>query len=69
MPSAKPQIQIMTDAGELSRAAAVEFVRRAGEAVQARGVFTIALAGGSTPKSVYALLAGDGEGSFRNQIP
>jgi 6-phosphogluconolactonase len=43
----------------------VEFVRRAREAGQARGVFTIAPAGGSTPKSVCALLTGDGEGSFR----
>jgi 6-phosphogluconolactonase len=65
MPSAKPQIWLVADVGDLSRAAAVEFVRRAREAGQARGVFTIAPAGGSTPKSVCALLAGDGEGSFR----
>lgn len=69
MPSAKPQIRIVADVGELSRAAAVELVRQAREAVQARGVFTVALAGGSTPKSLYALLTRDGEGSFRSQIP
>jgi 6-phosphogluconolactonase len=68
MPSAKPPIRIVADVGELSRAAAVDLVRRAREAVQARGMFTIALAGGSTPKGVYALLARDGEGSFRSQI-
>jgi 6-phosphogluconolactonase len=59
----------VADAEELSHATAAEFVRRACEAVHARGVFTVALAGGSKPNSLYALLAGDGEGSFRNQIP
>ena len=61
MPSAKPQIWLVADVGDLSRAAAVEFVRRAREAGQARGVFTIAPAGGSTPKSVCALLGLPGE--------
>ena len=56
MPAAKPQIQIVADVGELSCAAAVEFVGRG----HARGMFPFALAGGSSPKSVYALLAGDG---------
>ena len=60
------QIQVYADAQELARAAADEFVRLAGEAVKYRGVFTVALAGGSTPKSLYALLAGD---AFRSRVP
>jgi 6-phosphogluconolactonase/glucosamine-6-phosphate isomerase/deaminase len=45
MPSAKPDIHIVADAEELSRAAAEEFVRQVGAAVRARGVFTVALSG------------------------
>jgi 6-phosphogluconolactonase len=60
MRSGKPQNHIAADAEELSHAAAAEFVRRACEAVHAQGVFRVALAGGSTPKSLYALLAGEG---------
>ena len=69
MPPAKPDIHIVADAEELSWAAAEEFVRRAGEAVRARGGFTVALSGGSTPKSLYALLAREGAESFRAQVP
>jgi 6-phosphogluconolactonase len=68
MPSAKPRIHVVADTEELSRAAAAEFVRQARQTVHTRGGCSIALAGGSTPKSVYALLAGDGEGSYRSQI-
>ena len=39
------------------RAAAEEFAKRASEAVQLRGRFCVALSGGSTPKTLYALLA------------
>src|SRR5262249_2539250 len=51
----------------LSRAAATEFVRQAQEAVQAKGAFTVALSGGSTPKNLYALLADDS--ALRATIP
>ena len=43
----------------LAQAAAGDFVRRAGEAIEASGRFTVALAGGSTPKAAYELLARD----------
>ncbi len=49
-------IRIFPDVEALSQAAAVEFVRCAGEAVAARGRFTVALSGGSTPKRLYQLL-------------
>jgi 6-phosphogluconolactonase len=46
--------------------AATLFVRLAGEAVAARGRFTVALSGGSTPKGVFTLLAGE---EYRPRIP
>jgi 6-phosphogluconolactonase len=54
------QPQIFPDADALARAAVVEVTRLAKEAVAARGIFTIALSGGSTPKKLYHLLAEDG---------
>ncbi len=51
------EIRILTTPQELFGAAAEEVVRAANEAVDARGKFTIALSGGSTPKSLYNLLA------------
>ena len=45
------------DAEQVSRVAADEFVRRAAEAIAKRDVFRVALAGGSTPKRTYELLA------------
>jgi 6-phosphogluconolactonase len=52
-----PTIRAFADAEAVSRAAAAEFVRCAREAVAARGRFTVALSGGSTPKRLYQLLA------------
>jgi 6-phosphogluconolactonase len=51
------QIRILTTPQELFDAAAEEVVRAANEAVNERGKFTIALSGGSTPKSLFNLLA------------
>jgi len=51
------EIRILTTPQELFAAAAEEVVRAANEAVNARGRFTIALSGGSTPKALYNLLA------------
>jgi 6-phosphogluconolactonase len=53
----KPEIQVFANPEALTQAAAAEFVRQVNQAIQARGRFTIALSGGSTPKSLYALLA------------
>ena len=53
------EIRVLPDAAGLNRAAADEFIRCAREAVAARGRFAVALAGGSTPKAVYSLLAAD----------
>ena len=57
----EPDIRVVRDKQEINRAAAAEFVKRALEAVQQSGRFTVALAGGSTPKSVYTLLGDNPE--------
>jgi 6-phosphogluconolactonase len=44
---------------DLFRAAATEFVRIGRAAIAERGCFTVALSGGSTPRSLYSLLAQD----------
>jgi len=56
MPSAR-EIRILKDSEELFEAAAAEFAAQASRAVRARGRFTVALSGGSTPRSLYTLLA------------
>jgi|ERR1022692_939841 6-phosphogluconolactonase len=53
----RPEIRILNTAAELFQAAASEFATLASQAVQSNGRFTVALSGGSTPKSLYALLA------------
>lgn len=55
--SSSATIRILSTPQELFSAAAEEVVKAANEAVAARGRFTIALSGGSTPKSLYNLLA------------
>ncbi len=47
------------DADALARAAAVDLFRLAQESVAARGIFTLALSGGSTPRKLYGFLASD----------
>lgn len=47
----------MKTAAALFEAAAADFSARAAQAVQAKGRFTVALSGGSTPKALYSLLA------------
>jgi 6-phosphogluconolactonase len=60
-----PDIVILDDEDALARESADRFVGRAREAISARGSFTVALAGGSTPKAAYALLAGD---AYRGRV-
>ena len=57
---AGPGVRVFDDAEAVARAAAERFAELAREAVGARGLFTVALAGGSTPRRVYELLAGEG---------
>jgi 6-phosphogluconolactonase len=62
------EIQVLAGADEIARVAADEFVRRALEAVRMKGLFTVVLSGGSTPKSLYSLLASPVD-SFRELVP
>jgi 6-phosphogluconolactonase len=55
--SSAPDIRIFEDPTTLFRGAAEEFVSQANAAVQSSGRFTVALSGGSTPRSLYSLLA------------
>lgn len=53
------EIRTYPDADHLARAAAEHFATLAAEAIAARGQFTVALSGGSTPRAAYALLAAE----------
>lgn len=50
---------------EFNRSAAEKFVEIGNEALEERGFFTVALAGGSTPKSLYQTLASE---EFRDKL-
>jgi len=52
-----PLVRTFADPDAVSRAAADEFVRRAGRGAAERGRFTVALSGGATPQRLYQLLA------------
>jgi 6-phosphogluconolactonase len=59
------EILVAKDKDELHALAAAKFVEIADNAILNTGRFTVALAGGSTPKSLYRLLASN---EFRNKI-
>ncbi len=61
------EIRILDDGAAIARRAAQEFVQAAADAVRAHGSFNAALAGGSTPKALYRLLANDP--ALRSQVP
>ncbi len=52
-------VRALSTPADLFRAAADEFVRLGRAAIAARGRFVVALSGGSTPRSLYSLLAKD----------
>jgi len=58
-------VKIFPNFEELNFFAAEKFVEIANKAIEKNGRFTVALAGGSTPKSLYQLLSSD---NFKNQI-
>jgi 6-phosphogluconolactonase len=62
----RSRLLVAGDAGEFARTAADFLSRRILEAAKARGVCSIALSGGSTPKPVYELLGGS---EFGRRIP
>src|SRR5215467_11734464 len=60
-------VQLFSTCAEIARYASHEVARISADAVAARGVFSIALAGGSTPKMLYALMAE--HPTLRNSLP
>ncbi len=52
---------IYADADALAKAAATQLLHHAQRAVAERGIFTLSLAGGSTPRKLYTLLATEPE--------
>ncbi len=61
------EIRILPDLGAIAKRAAQEFLQAATAAVAEKHAFTVALAGGSTPKALYSLLASDAV--LRAQLP
>lgn len=59
-------IRIFETAADVARAAADYFVETAESSIAADGRFSVALAGGSTPKHTYQLLASD---EYRDRLP
>jgi 6-phosphogluconolactonase len=60
-------VRIAKDAEALMRDAAEVFAAEASDVAGAGGLFSVALAGGSTPHGLYTLLAG--EPAFRERVP
>jgi 6-phosphogluconolactonase len=61
------EVRILQDGAAIAKRAAQEFVQAAAAAAKQNGVFNVALAGGSTPKALYGLLATDA--ALRSQVP
>lgn len=58
------ELRKLTTPQDLFQAAAEEVIHAAKESVTARGRFTIALSGGSTPRGLYTLIAANASGSL-----
>ena len=61
------EVRILADGAAIARRAAKLVVEAGVAAVKEKGVFTISLAGGSTPKALYGLLGTDPV--FKSQMP
>jgi 6-phosphogluconolactonase len=61
------EVIVLPDGAAIARRAADEFLRSVDEAILRKDSFTVALAGGSTPKALYSLLAGDP--AYSSKIP
>jgi 6-phosphogluconolactonase len=61
------EVRILADGAAIARRAAELFVASAKNAVEKNGTFSVALSGGSTPKTLYSLLVSDA--TLRAQVP
>ncbi|MCZ6801092.1 MAG: 6-phosphogluconolactonase [Nitrospirae bacterium] len=66
MPPTTPSIRVSPTSKELIQSVADEIVLQANTILQNQSMFTMALAGGSTPRDLYSLLALP---SFQDQVP
>jgi 6-phosphogluconolactonase len=62
-------VEVLGNPEDLAREAATRFAWLASEAIADRGSFSVALAGGSTPRRLYTLLAEGGSGSSSARSP
>jgi len=60
------RLEVYSDPHQAARAGAEAFAAEARAAVEARGRFSVALSGGTAPREMYSLLAGD---ELSRQIP
>lgn len=67
MAASKPSVRIVADPEELAREGAGIFIARVQEALREKETCTVVLAGGSTPRGVYSMLAE--ERGFRAGVP
>jgi len=69
MPGYQPnaEVRILSNAAAIARRGAQKFVETASAAVKEKGVFRVALSGGSTPRALYGLLVNDP--ALRSQVP
>src|SRR6266403_1842530 len=51
------EVRILADANSIAQTAAAEFLQAGRESISEKDSFSVALAGGSTPKTLYGLLA------------
>ncbi|HSG81591.1 MAG TPA: 6-phosphogluconolactonase [Gemmatimonadota bacterium] len=63
---AEPRVRVFQDPDAVARAAANEFARLAAARAEAAGTFNVALSGGSTPRRLFTLLAGE---PYAGQVP
>src|SRR5262249_11248398 len=57
--SVTPEVSVLADAAAITRHAAERLLDAAQAAAVSKNSFSLVLSGGSTPKTLYALLAGD----------
>jgi 6-phosphogluconolactonase len=63
----KREVIVLPDAAAITRRAADEFLQAVNQALAVKDYFTVALAGGSTPKALYTMLSDDP--TYRSKIP
>jgi 6-phosphogluconolactonase len=65
--SSQREVVILPDAAAITRRAADEFLKAVNEEIARKDSFTVALAGGSTPKALYSMLVDDP--AYSSKIP